>query len=965
MARFNLILLPILLLAFPVSAQLQTSGLFQSSGLFQVSTNAVAMPSLQNSVALNVFDTYDETNCDTSSLGSGVVWCEGFEDGNFVDLSQANACASGGSDHISTNDGWSIEDVNSNYKCSDWTSGDFMFAHTRPTSVIDTDFANYGALGTPSTGSFGWVGNRTTGASRAMNAAKIVRTNGSDEWTAGTGLDHFYLRYFIKPVGVTSLVCDCNSTTLDCDKVTSYPDAGQCPAFTRTELNGRKGFIQVQTVDVIDGSTSGNGWREGASPSSTSTQNQLAYIKAGCNNATSYPATADPLSIASVPDVWYAVQYEWEESSSPGSTDGNVRIWVDDCGESGMDCPSSPTLRQAFTGVDTGIDCVSNLTTLWAYFSDDNVRGEYQIDEIVLADGSVRGSNTPIPFAPNYPGVTVAPPDAPTAPIITEPVDYGDQQFTVAWTHQAPSKVDSYDMRYRCPSGSGLYTTENGAVSPETRTSLTNNVECDVEVRAINVGGASDWDTALVTPSQRVTISSFASSPASPLAVGGESIDISWASDGDDCTSTGSGFDVQSPSTGTPATGSIIGISVTTTTQFTLQCTKTGWVTDNAILNITVPTDVVQEDAAQNIFATFDPLCDTTSPGAGIVFCDGFEDGDWFSAGCEETGSSAACDYYHTSAGTPRPDPANGVVTGANDYTMCNYGTIDPDVADFGAAGTPCTGSKGWVDRASGAESTGGIMDAAHWMFVSAPGTIASSGSDHYSFRFYIKFAGATSAKCTGASGSPPCSSYPFALRGPNGFKGMEFIEGPAAIGGLGLFAFNTWAGGTYPLNDDSNFNLDYGWAQGANYTSSGAALCDDPPGGSCWARNPSNFAGDSSASGYSFDYMNPTYLDQWIAVEIETHAIDGSGLQRIWMQPCGKDGLGCSSSDDQSLVLYAERTGLDLNINGGRDDPRGVWINFWARGQTGEIQIDEMVYKDRSCGGCDSNIGWMDNITP
>lgn len=355
------------------------------------------------------------------------------------------------------------------------------------------------------------------------------------------------------------------------------------------------------------------------------------------------------------------------------------------------------------------------------------------------------------------------------------------------------------------------------------------------------------------------------------------------------------------------------------------------------------------DDPTKNIFSTYDPLCDGTNP--EIVFCDGFEDGTFVTG--PGTNDSATGDYWVWSGEETDPQGTN--------YAEC--GGTNPNRAEFGIAGTSCTASKGWVNRnygtsdPDGSGSVGGKVDGYHRAKISGGNPAAAAQvSDHFSIRLGIKFASDTSTRCVGAgAGDNPCDqdAYDFTLRGTNGHKGIVTCTSTSC--GLGhTVEIQTWNGwcsgcnvgdytvtapniGTYQQMLGVTPSTNVGWYPAGNV-------------------QDADIYGSQKSTPAELDHRS--YPDEWIWLEFEVHAIDTNGFFRVWADSCGKDGKGCTAT--QTLII--EKTGLDLEAISG-DEFSWVWINFWGRGQRGEIQFDEIVIKDRSCGGCDSNIGWMSNL--
>ncbi len=423
-----------------------------------------------------------------------------------------------------------------------------------------------------------------------------------------------------------------------------------------------------------------------------------------------------------------------------------------------------------------------------------------------------------------------------------------------------------------------------------------------------------------------------------------------------------------------------------------------------------------------NVFDTYDPICDPAEASGstenapyafanGIRFCDGFEDAAYIVQG--QAGlTNALSDYWsHPSASggaaaqpiiEPDPDATandgHGGVIGS--YTMCNYnaaGSWSASYANFGAAGTPCAASMGWQDRESGNADPDGSSNqnrAAGYHNVTVDGTVnraIAAGLTHFSIRFYIKFVGVTSLRCFDAentsdprwdsrwqdgggtaganSGTPADGTCPhtFVARGSNGYKGIELCPDPlssCAPNGLGVGQWSTWdgteaylpPGGNLPDDVSIHFNL----------SGSGNNLQHDQcvgvqPGRTCGSANIYN-GGSPSSPAAKLHWFNTQ--DRWIAVELVYNAIDSTGMAEIYMNDCGPTGLDCAG---QAQTLWSGVYNQNFAFVGTPSGSKfqGFYFNFWGRGQTGEIQYDELVVKDRSCSGCDTNIGWAPNRVP
>ena len=134
------------------------------------------------------------------------------------------------------------------------------------------------------------------------------------------------------------------------------------------------------------------------------------------------------------------------------------------------------------------------------------------INGIVQGD-PVSGSATP-----------AAKPSTPSAPSLTP----GNKQLTVSWT--APSDngaaISDYDVQYKLSSVTG-WTDANhaGAGTSTTLSSLTNGQRYDVQVRAKNAVGPSDWSTAAAATPDAVP-----GKPAAPTVtvLGATSLRVNW-----------------------------------------------------------------------------------------------------------------------------------------------------------------------------------------------------------------------------------------------------------------------------------------------------------------------------------------------------------------------------------------------------------------------------------------------------
>lgn len=321
------------------------------------------------------------------------------------------------------------------------------------------------------------------------------------------------------------------------------------------------------------------------------------------------------------------------------------------------------------------------------------------------------------------------------------------------------------------------------------------------------------------------------------------------------------------------------------------------------------PTGAPIDDPSRNVFDTFDPACDGSD--SSIVFCDGFEDGEWIALDDGHAGT-AENDFWVASAAWSDGVPRFPVDSAGRAFAEC--GAPSAELAAFGAAGTPCTATQGWI--------TGGSqgVNASHWMFADAsnPRDGRPVGSDNVYLRFYFKEAGETSGRC---EGGVPCPAYQ--QDGPNGYKVAEFlaVKDPGGISAsvIGQMAPNG------PIGVAGH-------------------LC-------CHVDNPDtvrelySLLFDPYNVGPAFDLA--AHRDEWIF--IEAHVIEDGperGVMELWIDACGRDGLGCTGTP----TLRQRITGYDFTNTGEAGAPgflRGVWINFWNSSSTGEIQVDEIVVRD------------------
>lgn len=406
-------------------------------------TLAGSPPELFNLASANIFDSYE---CDPDDVATtGIIFCDGFEDGMWIDPTVSTNCNE--STGITANDGWVPHSQmclptscssNGRFWCDTYsTAGSpaFKFGHLRPGSVIDTAVGNFGAAGTPGAASSTWIGSvanpRTSASAQGLGASHAIAIAGGDPWTlASDGPQHYYFRMYYALRGVTSTVCDCNAPgSWDCDD-DGVPTAGACPAFSDVCGNGLKGVEEEESLTASGGLSygmeMGHHWActnmevadyssqafldlSGA-PGDYLYEDAIGVAKFTQNS----PAGGGSPLNTRTPDFFYYVEVELDRGTD--GTDGAVRMWINNCGLSGMDCGpgtsnTTPTLRAEYTGLDL-IDVRfgdDGFRAFWMNYWTTGIIGERVFDNMAAADGAIRGSDNPIGFHPNMAGVTVTP----------------------------------------------------------------------------------------------------------------------------------------------------------------------------------------------------------------------------------------------------------------------------------------------------------------------------------------------------------------------------------------------------------------------------------------------------------------------------------------------------------------------------------------------------------------------------
>jgi cysteine-rich repeat protein len=312
-------------------------------------------------------------------------------------------------------------------------------------------------------------------------------------------------------------------------------------------------------------------------------------------------------------------------------------------------------------------------------------------------------------------------------------------------------------------------------------------------------------------------------------------------------------------------------------------------------------------DPSKNVFETHDANCDGTD--SSIIFCDGFEDTTYVFI--EERSEPAPNDYWQAGvfwSNDQNFDPFRDDPKETN-YTECNAGTVDEDEADFGAAGTPCTATSDWVDE----DQYG--RDAIHWITADStnPDNPQSVGTWDYYVRFYFKESGASSTRCS--AGYPNCADYSHG--DGNGYKAAEtsHIKETGGIEAPVFGSFDAYGRSIDVNNPDTYRDL---FSIGIYAMQSGTTY---------------------------FDHRD--HRDEWIFVEYHVKEAATGGKIELWMDGCGRDGLGCSGTP----TLRASFTGDTSNPTGGPATTgykiRALWMNWWTTVHTGEIQFDEIVVRN------------------
>lgn len=345
---------------------------------------------------------------------------------------------------------------------------------------------------------------------------------------------------------------------------------------------------------------------------------------------------------------------------------------------------------------------------------------------------------------------------------------------------------------------------------------------------------------------------------------------------------------------------------------------------------------VLFDSYSQNIHSTYDPLCNPATLGStGVIWCDGMEDGK-----IEAVGDTLGAATDGWSVGNPDGPPRNCSTGSCNDpfggnFTLCNSAPSNTSRADFGAAGTPCTGSLGWnrvIAMQHCLRAFGGNPIA-----CATNHNDAQTGVQKLRVRYMVRFAGASSTRCP--SGFPNCPAFNFVdgTEGgnTNGTKGTEMGDG-LDLAGISYLNFATQ---NEPRGDFEFGGLDHV----ANPSNSNVGkTCEETSGGYC--RQHLNTP--------ALSIYDSALREHWLVVEWfidQTNTDNGSGLF-LWYDDCGLDGKSCPATLTPRIaatgwdIFIGSPFSLDLSFS----LPDSLWFNFWTPGGVlGEIQIDEIVVAD------------------
>ena len=140
----------------------------------------------------------------------------------------------------------------------------------------------------------------------------------------------------------------------------------------------------------------------------------------------------------------------------------------------------------------------------------------------------------------------VPPPDAPAAPTVSQ-TSGSNTSLDVSWTAPADNgnAIDDYDIQYRVKEPQGEWQGQGqGSATTATIAGLQPNTTYQVQVRAHNVGGESDWSPS----GEGTTAAGPPDAPAAPTVTpntgSATSLDVSWTAPADNGAAI-SDYDVQ------------------------------------------------------------------------------------------------------------------------------------------------------------------------------------------------------------------------------------------------------------------------------------------------------------------------------------------------------------------------------------------------------------------------------------
>jgi hypothetical protein len=343
-----------------------------------------------------------------------------------------------------------------------------------------------------------------------------------------------------------------------------------------------------------------------------------------------------------------------------------------------------------------------------------------------------------------------------------------------------------------------------------------------------------------------------------------------------------------------------------------------------------------------NINTSYDAICDpATATANGIIFCDGFEDGSMTSNAAATPSTATDGWWLGSTNGQPRQcapgvDPC--VDPAGTDFTECNANPSDFGMADFGAAGTPCTATQGWNRD----------IEPSHCFKVDGSADQGECATNHtldvqnFRFRGYFKLAGESSTRCP--AGYPNCPTFNFWTPGDNtnGPKFVELRDGLDA-GGISYVNIGVPVDNNATPRGDLYFGVNTPGVSGTLDANVGKTCASGITADGTYCTQHLNLP--------KFNYYDAANRNDWIFIEVhikQTDTNDASEL-RMWMNNCGQDGLTGCVEGVHTPTLRIQATNWDINPQ----EPAysisdALYLNGWTDGNVdGEIQWDEIVIAD------------------